>query len=129
VKEMIITNKKLMGHVEQNFYSVEGFVDYQELRKQLHVKVKNLADAIGKTSRSIERSPQTEGIQKGLRKIVYIITLLKEMLPSQEKKEWLVWLKSPHPEFTGLTPWEVIQKGDCDAIIGYLEDAKKGSMT
>ena len=126
---MIITNKKLMDHVEQNLYDFEGFVDYQELRKQLHVKVKNLADAIGKTPRSIERSPQTEGIQKGLRKIVYIITLLKEMLPSQEKKEWLVWLKSPHPEFAGLTPWEVIQKGDCDAIIGYLEDAKKGSMT
>ncbi len=125
---MIMTNRKLMDHVERDFFDVEGFVDYQELRKQLHVKVKNLADAIGKTPRSIERSPQTEGIQKGLRKIVYIITLLKEMLPSQEKKEWLVWLKSPHTEFTGLTPWEVIQKGDCDAIIGYLEDARKGSM-
>ena len=125
---MIAINKKLMSHINQEVYNVEGFVDYQELRKQLHVKVKNLADAIGKTSRSIERSPHTEGIQKGLRKIVYIISLLKEMLPTKERKEWLVWLKSPHPEFTGLTPWEVIQKGDCDAIIGYLEDARKGTM-
>ena len=125
---MIRANKMLMNHVNQKVYDVEGFVDYQELRKQLHVRVKNLADAIGKTTRSIERNPHTEGIQKGLRKIVYIITLLKEMLPSKAKKEWLIWLKSPHPDFDGLTPWEIIQKGDCDAIIGYLEDARKGSM-
>lgn len=123
---MITINKKLMTHINQQVYDIEGFVDYQELRKQLHVKVKNLADAIGKTPRSIERNPYTEGIQSGLRKIVYIISLLKEMLPSKARKEWLLWLKSPHPEFDGFTPWEIVQKGDCDAIIGYLEDARKG---
>ena len=125
---MITINKKLMAHVNQQVYDVEGFVDYQVLKKQLHIKVKSLADAIGKTPRSIERNPNTEGIQKGLRKIVYIIALLKEMIPaSKVKKEWLIWLKSPHPEFDGLTPWEVIQKGDCDAIIGYLQDIQHGN--
>jgi hypothetical protein len=76
-------------------------------------------------SRAIEKNPNSKKIQKGLRKIVYIIALLKEMLESDADSQ--IWMKAPNPDFGGLSPLEVIEKGEIDAVIDYLIDIKKGA--
>ena len=123
----ISLEKELLGHVDLKLYDCYGFVDYHNVQKNLHVKVKSLASALGKTPRAIQKNPNSETIQNGLRKIVYIIALLKEMLESEADN--LIWIKAPNPDFGGLSPWDVIVKGEIDSVIDYLIDIKKGALT
>lgn len=122
-----LAEKKLLRYVDRELYSPKGFVDYHELQKHLHVKVKTLANAINKTPRALEKNPNSESTQKELRKIVYILSLLKEMLASDS--EILIWLKAPNVDFDGLSPMDVIAKGDTDAVSDYLTHIRKGSLT
>jgi hypothetical protein len=87
----------------------------------------NLARAIGKTQRALEKNPHSENIQGKLRKIVYILILLQEMLISRE--DIAMWLRAPNPDYDGLSPLEIITEGKMDSIIRYLEDIQKGSLT
>lgn len=128
VNEMsTLAEEKLLGHVDRGLYDAGGFVDYHKIQKHLNIKVQNLAHAVGRTPRALEKNPQSEKIQQGLRKIVYIVSLLKEMLGSEA--EILIWLKAPNSEFNGLSPWEVIVQGEVDAAIDYLLDVRKGVLT
>ena len=122
-----LAEKKLLHHVDRELYDTKGFVDYHELQKHLHVKVKTLADAINKTPRALEKNPNSESIQKEFRKIVYILSLLKEMLATES--EILIWLKAPNTDFDGLSPWDTIAQGEIDAVIDYLIDIRKGSLS
>lgn len=119
--------KTLIEHIDRKLYNAKGIVDYHKLKEHINVKVKSLAHAIGKTPRALEKNPESENIQRGLRKIVYIISLLKEMLES--KTEVLIWLKAPNSDFDGLCPWDVIAQGEVDTIIDYLIDIRKGALT
>lgn len=121
-----LIEKKLFSHIERDSYDTKGFVDYHKLQKNLHIKVKTLASAIGKTTRAIEKNPHSENIQEGLRKIVYIIALLRKMLESGT--EILIWLKAPNPDFDDSSPMDVIAQGEIDAVIDYLADIRKGAL-
>jgi len=103
-----------------------NFVDYNKLRKSLEVRVEDIASAIGVTYHSLEKNPGSEKIQTGLRKIAYTYRVLSGMVGSEEGA--LIWLRAPNPEYDGLSPLEIITQGKIDAIIGYLEDVKKGSL-
>jgi hypothetical protein len=117
----------LLKYVDRNLYDMEGFVDYQKLKERLGVKMVSLAQAIGKTQRALEKNPRSENIQYKLRKIVYILILLQEMLISRE--DIAMWLRAPNPDYDGLSPLEIITEGKMDSIIRYLEDIQKGSLT
>jgi hypothetical protein len=117
----------LLKYVDRNLHDIEGFVDYQKLKERLGVKMVSLAQAIGKTQRAIEKNPRSENIQYKLRKIVYILILLQEMLISRE--DIAMWLRAPNPDYDGLSPLEIITEGKMDSIIRYLEDIQKGSLT
>lgn len=123
----VLRKKELFGHINRKLYNQEGFVDYHNLKKQLNIKVKSLAVAIGKTPRALEKNPKSENIQKELRKIVYVISLLKGMLESEA--EILIWIKASNPDFNGFSPWDVIVRRETDALIDYLIDMKKGALT
>jgi len=117
--------EKLFSHTEQKFYDNEGYVNYAELKAYLGLKVKNIAYIVGRTARSLEKNPRSEKVQKILRKIVYIHALLKDM--TKNESEIQLWLRAPNPEYSGLSPLEIISQGKIDTIVGYLEDIKKGS--
>jgi uncharacterized protein (DUF2384 family) len=126
--EMNTASKEiLLKYVDRNLYDMEGFVDYQKLKERLGIKMVSLAQAIGKTQRALEKNPRSENIQNKLRKIVYILILLQEMLNSRE--EIAMWLRAPNPDYEGLSPIEIITEGKMDSIIRYLEDIQKGSLT
>lgn len=123
----ISAEKKLFRHVDLRLYGEKGLVDYHQLQKHLNVRIKTLARVVGKTPRTLEKNPGSETIQKELRKVVSVISLLKEMLESET--EILIWLKAPNPEFGGLCPWDVIVRNEIDAVITYLIDIRKGALT
>lgn len=120
-------NDKLFKHINREMYDSKGDVDYNKLRAILNIRVKTIAAAVGKTMRAIEKNPHSEAIQKKLRKIVFIISLLKEMLGTET--EALIWIKSPNPEFGGISPMDAIVEGEVDAVIEYLLDIRKGALT
>ena len=60
---------KLFKHIERSMYDTKGFVDYKRLKSILRIQAKTLAEAVGETTRSIEKNPRSESIQKNLRKI------------------------------------------------------------
>lgn len=121
------SREMLLKYVDRNLYDMEGFVDYQKLKERLGIKMVSLAQAIGKTQRALEKNPRSENIQNKLRKIVYILILLQEMLISRE--DTAMWLRAPNPDYDGLSPLEIITEGKMDSIIRYLEDIQKGSLT
>lgn len=123
----IAAKKRLFKYINRSLYDMKGFVDYNKLREHLGIKVKTLAHAIGKTPRALEKNPQSEKIQNEFRKLVYILVLLKEMLSSED--EISIWLKTPNPDYDGLSPIEIISDGKSDSVIGYLEDIQKGALT
>jgi len=127
VKSITVEGNELLSHVDRRVYDTEGFVDYQKLRKKLHISLKTLAAAVGRTPRAIEKNPRSEEVQKVLRKIAYAIVLLKEMQLTDA--EILIWFKAPNPVFGGLSPWEVIVNREVDAVINYLMDIRQGALT
>lgn len=120
-----ILKEKLFSHVEQKFYDNKGYVDYTKLRTYLGLKVKNIAYIVGRTPRALEKNPQSEKVQKELRKVLYILELLKDM--TRNESDIQLWLRAPNPEYGGLSPLEIISQGKIDSIMSYLEDIKKGS--
>jgi hypothetical protein len=116
----------LTRHVQSSLYDTQGFVNYHNVQKYLNIKAKNIAHALGKTPRALEINPQSDGIQKGLKKVVYIFQLLKEMLETDQ--EVLVWLRAPNPDFDGLSPLDIIIDGKMGTIIDYLEEIKRGAL-
>jgi len=126
-KMSVLVKESLSKNVDLNLHGINGYVDYRRLREQLGIRSIKLAKAIGKTQRYLQKNPQAEGIQKELRKLAYLMVLLKEMLGSRE--EISIWLNSPNPDYEGLTPLEIITQGKIDSLTRYLEDIQKGSLT
>lgn len=123
----VLAKDSLSKNADGNLHCMNGYIDYRRLREQLGIKSMKLAKALGKTQRYLQKNSQAEGIQKELRKLAYMMVLLKEMLGSRE--EILIWLNSPNPDYEDLTPIEIIIKGKSDSLIRYLEDIQKGSLT
>lgn len=123
----VAVKEKLLKYVDRHLYNMEGFVDYQKLRERLGIRMVKLAKATGRTQRALQKNPRSENIQDQLRKIVYILVLLQEMLESKE--EVSIWLRAPNPDYEGLSPIEIITEGKMDSIIKYLEDIQKGALT
>ncbi|MCJ7472583.1 MAG: hypothetical protein MUP02_07240 [Actinobacteria bacterium] len=120
-----LIKEKLFSHTENKFYDSEGYVNPAKLRAYLGLKAKNIAHIVGRTPRSLEKNPKSNKVQLELRKIVYIHALLKSM--TNNESEILLWLRAPNPEYSGLSPIEVISQGKIDSIVNYLENIKKGS--
>jgi len=119
---MSITKNVLFDHINPNLYDLDGFVDYNKLTEFLKIKKVYLIKAIGTSPRTVEKNPHSQSVQDPLKKIVYIFSLLDEMLESQQ--EILTWLKAPQVRFNGKAPLDVIREGEMDLIIDYLYDIK-----
>ncbi len=119
---MITMKNVLFDHINPNLYDTGGFVDYHKLTDFLKVKKVYLIKAIGTSPRTVEKNPHSQSVQDPLKKIVYIFSLLDEMLESEQ--EILTWLKAPQVRFNGLAPLDVIKEGNTDTIIDHLYDVK-----
>ena len=119
-----ILNERLLGHIEERFYDSEGYMDHKKLRNYLGLRSRDMANIVGRSTRTLEKNPRSENVQKELRKIGYLLELLTEMTSNRSQIQ--LWLRAPNPEYGGLSPLEVIIKGKIDSVIGYLEDIMKG---
>lgn len=68
--------KKLFDHIDRELYNEHGFIDYKSLKDTLQIKVKDIANAVGVTPRSLEKNPKSERVQSSLRKIAHQVKLL-----------------------------------------------------
>lgn len=118
--------KKLINDINLKMYTGEGIVNHNILKESLKVTTKLLAQAVGRTPRTLQKNPESKAVQSGLRKIVYVYKLLEEMLGSEKKA--LIWLNAPNSEFGGLSPVDIIAKGEMDVVIDYLMDVRKGAL-
>ena len=59
-------------------------------------------------------------------KIQELNNLLKRIFYNQEDTDR--WLATPHPDFGGKTPEELIENGRIDAVSGLINDYFKGSF-
>jgi len=119
-----ILNERLLGHIEERFYDSEGYMDHKKLRNYLGLRSRDMANIVGRSTRTLEKNPRSENVQKELRKIGYLLELLTEMTSNRSQIQ--LWLRAPNPEYGGLSPLEVIIKGKIGSVIGYLEDIMKG---
>jgi hypothetical protein len=119
-----ILNERLLGHIEERFYDSEGYMDHKKLRNYLGLRSRDMANIVGRSTRTLEKNPRSENVQKELRKIGYLLELLTEM--TNNRSQIQLWLRAPNPEYGGLSPLEVIIKGKIGSVIGYLEDIMKG---
>ena len=119
-----ILNERLLGHIEERFYDSEGYMDHKKLKAYLGLKSKDMAYIVGRSTRTLEKNPKSEKVQKELRKVGYLLELLRGM--TNNRSQIQLWLRAPNPEYDGLSPLEVITKGKIDSVIGYLEDIMKG---
>jgi len=119
--------EKLFESVDRYYYDLHGFVDPHKLQKRFGIKSIKIARALEITQPALQKSPHSDNIQLRLRKIVYILTLLREMLHSDRDID--IWLRAPNPDYDGLSPIEVITQGKMDSLINYLVDIKKGALT
>jgi len=121
-----VIEKKLINNINLKMYTGEGIVNHNILKEKLKVTIKLLAQAVGRTPRTLQKNSESEAVQSGLRKIVYVYKLLEEMLGSEKKA--LIWLKAPNSEFGSLSPVDIIAKGEVDVVIDYLMDVRKGAL-
>lgn len=123
----IATKEFLTGHMAPQFQDADGAVNYRKLAEGLGVRVKDLSQAVHKTTRALEKNYKSKNIQQNLRRIFYIWVLLREMLGSDTEN--LQWLKSPNPDFDGMAPLDVICDGKAEAVIDYLSNIKTGQLS
>jgi len=121
-----VIEKKLINNINLKMYTEGGIVNCDVLRESLKISTKLLAQSVGRTPRTLQKNPESEAVQLGLRKIAYLYKLLEEMLGSEKKA--LIWLKAPNSEFGGLSPVDIIAKGEMDIVIDYLMDVRKGAL-
>ncbi len=118
--------EKLVEYMAPEFQDVDGDINYRKLAHGLTIRIKDLSVAVHKTTRSLEKNYKSRNIQRDLRKISYIWILLRDMLGPGS--DILMWLKSPNPDFDGLSPLDMICKGKSEAVIDYLSNIKTGQL-
>lgn len=117
---------RLFRHVERGFYDETGSVNIENLRKELGLTLAQMAQAVGKNVRTLQKSSRSRAIQERLIQIVAVLTLLHELIDSPQEAQ--VWLNAPHPDFAGMTPKQLIIEGKAQALVEYLNEIRSGAL-
>lgn len=101
----------------------------RQIRAGLGVSQERLARACNVSSRTVERWERNGELPASSERIQCLeklnqITELGEA--TFGKTAFLKFMKLPHPIFNGLTPWEVIERGEADRVLGVLAAEHEG---
>ncbi|MBI3803575.1 MAG: DUF2384 domain-containing protein [Nitrospirae bacterium] len=117
---------RLFRHVERGLYDATGSINLDNLRKELGLTVEQMAQAVGKNLRTLQKNPRSRPIQERLTHIVAVLTLLHELTENAEEAQ--LWLNAPNPDYAGLTPKQLIIQGKAQALIDYLNEIRTGAL-
>lgn len=117
---------RLFRHIERGLYDATGLINLDNLRKELGLTVEQMAQAVGKNLRTLQKNPRSRPIQERLTRIVAVLTLLHELAENAEEAQ--LWLNAPNPDYAGLTPKQLIIQGKAQALIDYLNEVRTGAL-
>ncbi|WP_168059816.1 antitoxin Xre/MbcA/ParS toxin-binding domain-containing protein [Candidatus Manganitrophus noduliformans] len=117
---------RLFRHVERGFYDETGSINIENLRKELGLTLEQIAKAVGKNIRTLQKNSHSRAIQQRLIQIVAVLTLLNELIDNPQEGQ--VWLNAPHPDFAGMTPKQLIVEGKAQALVDYLNEIRTGAL-
>ncbi|HEX5415702.1 MAG TPA: helix-turn-helix domain-containing protein [Chloroflexota bacterium] len=104
-------------------------VSTRQVRAGLGVSQERLARACHVSARTVERWEKNEELPSSREKLRCLDTLnqigdLGEAVFGREA--FLRFMKLPQPIFQGLTPWEVIERGEADQVLRVLAAEHEG---
>lgn len=120
------TKFRLFRHVERGLYDETGLINLDNLKKELGFTLEQMAQAVGKNLRTLQKNPRSRPIQERLTQIVAVLTLLHEL--AENTQEAQVWLNAPNPDYAGMTPKQLILQGKAQALIDYLNELRAGAL-
>lgn len=100
-----------------------------QVRAGLGVSQERLARACHVSARTVERWEKSEGLPSSGEKLRCLDTLnqigeLGEAVFGREA--FLRFMEHPHPVFDGLTPWDLIERGEADRVLSALAAEHEG---
>jgi hypothetical protein len=116
----------ILAHTNPGFFNDLGHVDAQQVRDYLHVRTEDIAAMTGKSDRRIRQAPDAATIQPVLRKVVYIISGLKQLTGGDDRSV-RIWLKAPHPALDGDSPIDLMRGGEIDVVQKLVDHMLSGA--
>jgi uncharacterized protein (DUF2384 family) len=116
----------ILTHTEPSFYNDLGHVDAMLVRDYLHINTDDIATITGKSDRRIRQDPDAATLQPILRKVVYIISSLKD-LSGGDDRSVRIWLKAPHPALGGDSPIDLMRSGEIDLVQELVDHMLSGA--
>ena len=101
----------------------------RRIRGELGVSQERLARACNVSSRTVERWEKNDTLPSSSEEIRCLERLdqIAELGETVFGKEtFLRFMKLPHPIFDGRTPWEVIERGEAERVLGVLAAEYEG---
>ena len=110
-------------------YGRQGPVSTRHIRAGLGISQERLARACGVSSRTVERWEKNDELPSSSERLLCLeklqqITELGETVFGKEA--FLQFMKLPQPIFDGLTPWEVVERGESDRLLSVLAAEYEG---
>lgn len=116
----------ILNHTDPGFYNDSGHVDAIRVREYLHVKTEDIASIAGKSDRRIRQDPDAASLQPALKKVVYIISGLKQLTGGDDRSV-RIWLKAPHPALDGDSPIDLMRHGEIDVVRELVDHMLSGA--
>lgn len=101
-----------------------GRLDAKRIAAYLEISLSSLAAVTGRSIAAIHKAPAADSLQQALAPVARTISLLSEILHSQEHVR--AWLHSPHPDLGNEIPMRLILEGHAGSVADMLEAALAG---
>ncbi len=103
-----------------------GEVDVETTRNFLELSRQELASAFGFSADQIRPERMSEKVKERLSQLATAIELVAEALDSDPQKT-RYWLKTPNPNFGGISPRSLILRGRANKLMQFIFSAKNAS--
>lgn len=101
-----------------------GRIDARRIADYLGITLKELSEALGEKYATVHKTPASERLQPGLRRLKRILEILASYLSA--RVDILAWLNSPHPDLDEEEPLDLMLTGEGEAVRTLLENTLLG---
>ena len=101
-----------------------GRINAVRVAEFLAVSLPRIAAALGASPQAVHKTPDAPSLQPRLAPLKRALELISE--GTRTRREALAWLNSAHPDLGGDTPLQVLLRGQAEAVVTLLENARAG---
>ena len=102
-----------------------GRIDAKRVAAFMGLRLKALAEGLGRNYRAVHKTPSSESLQPALQTLRRIIELLLNLVGSQTAA--LAWLNTPSRDLAGETPIHLVRSGHAESVRSLLENVAAGA--